>query len=210
MVGVMLKPKAPPLLGRMTDARVAEAMRRAKRAAFLPSALADEANVDHPLPIGEGQTISAPHMVAIMAEALDVHEGHRVLEVGSGSGWHAAVLAILAGPGHVVTIERHESLARAARERLAPFGVEVVAGDGSKGLPERAPFDRISVAAAAPRVPKPLLDQLAAGGILVLPVETRGQQTLTRVRKLADGRIQEEDLMPVVFVPLIGEYGFPE
>lgn len=192
------------------DTHVEDAMLRAPRSAFLPPEAQGEAGVDAPLPIGEGQTISAPHMVAIMSGALDVRPGHRVLEVGAGSGWHAAVLALLAAPGgSVVAVERHAALARQARRNLAPFGlpVEVVVGDGSEGWPARAPYDRISVAAGAPRVPPPLVDQLAPGGVLVLPVGPLDMQSLLRVTMQPDGDAASEDLGPVRFVPLIGRFG---
>lgn len=197
----------------MTDARVADAMRASPRERFLPAVQRGQAGVDAPIPIGEGQTNSAPHMVAIMAEALDVRPGHRVLEVGGGSGWHAAVLWRLAQPGgSVVTVERHARLAEDARRNLAADGarVDVNVADGSEGVPDRAPFDRISVAAGAPRVPEPLVDQLAPGGIMVIPVGDRWEQDLLRVRKLHGARVETETLMPVRFVPLVGRHGFSE
>jgi protein-L-isoaspartate(D-aspartate) O-methyltransferase len=152
-------------------------------------------------------------MVRIMLDALRVEPGHRVLEVGGGSGWHAALLAWLAAPGgSVVSVERHEALATRAREAVraldASLPATFVVGDGSLGLPERAPFDRISVAAAGPAIPPPLLAQLAPGGVLVAPVGPPEDQTLVRARKDAGGDAAYEDLGPVRFVPLVGEYGF--
>lgn len=194
--------------------RVEAALRGVPREAFVPRDAEREAFVDAPLPIGEGQTISAPHMVAMMAEALDVRPGMRVLEVGGGSGYHAAVLARLAAPGGaVVTVERRESLAAQARRNLARLDpapeVEVVLGDGSEGVPDRAPFDRISVAAGAPAIPEPLVAQLRAGGVMVLPVGSMAEQDLLRVQRLDDGGTRVESLGPVRFVPLLGHHGWP-
>ena len=197
----------------LTDRRVERALRSVPRDAFLPEDARHEATLDAPLPIGEGQTISAPHMVVMMAEALDVRPGHRVLEVGGGSGYHAAVLARLAAPGGVVvSVERHEALVEAARRNLArvpdPPTVEFALRDGSLGVPERAPFDRISVAAGAPAIPPPLVAQLAEGGVMVIPVGGYGEQDLLRVRKREDGSTDVENMCPVRFVPLVGRYGF--
>ena len=185
------------------DERVRQALLDVPREAFVAS----DPYADSPQPIGAGQTISAPHMVAIMAEALDVRPGMRVLEVGGGSGYHAAVLARLADPGVVVSVEYVPELAARARDTLRRLGianVEVVEGDGSVGHAPRAPYDRISVAAGAPRVPPPLVAQLAAGGQMLIPVGPLDVQTLVRVH--ADGR--EEPMMAVRFVPLLGEHGW--
>lgn len=195
--------------GLLDDPRVEAAMEAVPRHAFVPPDLQGDAHVDAPLPIGGGQTISAPHMVAIMAAAVDARPGHRVLEVGGGSGYHAALLAHLVQPGgRVVSMEVRPELAAAARANLArlpaPPPIDVVVGDGSRGFPERAPFDRISVACGAPDVPAPLLEQLADDGVLVIPVGGYETQELLRVRK--DGA--RESLGPVRFVPLVGEFGF--
>ena len=200
-------------LGFARSPRVLTALRAVPREAFMAPGEEAAAYADEPRPIGEGQTISAPHMVAIMAEALRAEPGQRVLEVGGGSGYHAAVLAEVVGPeGRVVAVERHASLAARAREALAAAGyaerVDVVVGDGSRGLPERAPFDRVSVACAAPAVPPPLVEQLAPGGVLLVPVGGPDLQSLLRVTKRADGPPDVEDLGPVLFVPLVGEFGF--
>lgn len=199
--------------GVVRDARVAAALEEVPRERFVPADALAEAHADAPLPIGAGQTISAPHMVAMMAEALDLRPGHRVLEVGGGSGYHAAIMAKLVVPGgRVVSVERVAELADAARKALAgldPLPVDVVVADGSLGHPERAPYDRISVAAGAPAFPPPLLEQLAPGGIMVIPVGPSGDQWLYRVRKRADGSIAHETLGAVRFVPLVGAHGWP-
>jgi protein-L-isoaspartate(D-aspartate) O-methyltransferase len=200
--------------GHLRDARVAEAMRRVPRHLFLPGR-GGEAYADRPLGIGAGQTISAPHMVAIMAEALEARPGMKVLEVGAGSGYHAAVVAELLHPGgRVVSVERFEDLAARARQNLAHAGygpdrVEVVVGDGSDGWPPGAPYDRIYLTCAAPRVPPPLLEQAKERARVLAPVGDRSQQTLVLVERTPQG-IVEHDLGGCVFVPLIGKHGFPE
>jgi len=190
--------------------RVEEALLKVPRHLFVPEGVRSQAYRDTPLPIGDGQTISAPHMVAVMAEALELSEGHRVLEIGAGSGYNAAVMAELVGPsGKVITLERHPSLAEKASRVLLEAGysnVQVVVGDGSLGYPEEAPYDRISVTCGAPRVPEPLAEQLRDGGIMLIPVGGLEYQSLLRFRKLG-GRMLSEDLGSVVFVPLIGEKG---
>lgn len=198
--------------GYITSAAVERAMRRVPREEFLPESLREDAYVDTPLPIGDGQTISAPHMVAIMAEKLDLAPGLKVLEIGAGSGYHAAVCAELVAPeGHVYTIERISSLAEFAEKNLKRTGysetVTVIFGDGTRGLPEKAPFDRVFVAAGAPDIPRPLTDQLADGGALLVPVGGRYYQDLIRVRRKGN-RLEKENLGGCVFVPLIGEYGY--
>jgi protein-L-isoaspartate(D-aspartate) O-methyltransferase len=192
---------------------VISAMSRVKRELFVPESLKSRAYDDTPLPIGLGQTISAPHMVAIMCHLLDLEPGMTVLEVGGGSGYHAAVMADLVGPqGHVYTVERMADLAELARENLARAGIEnvtVIQADGSLGLPEHAPYDRISVAATAPSVPEPLKEQLRVGGKMVLPVG-RDYQELYLVKKESEDRFSVSRKMGVVFVPLIGAEGFEE
>jgi protein-L-isoaspartate(D-aspartate) O-methyltransferase len=194
------------------DPRVLAAMRAVPREAFVPSALRAEAFDDRALPIAEGQTISQPYVVAAMVEALSVAPGDRALEVGTGSGYAAAVLARLAA--HVFTIERHAALARGAAERLRALDVRNVTvrtGDGSLGWPEEAPFDAILVSAGAGAVPPSLLDQLAPGGRLVIPVGASPvEQRLLRVQKGADGRVEETWLGGVRFVPLVGAEGWGE
>ncbi|MGF3522741.1 MAG: protein-L-isoaspartate(D-aspartate) O-methyltransferase [Candidatus Bathyarchaeia archaeon] len=206
--------------GILRSPEVIRAMRAVPRARFLPADMQTYESVDTPLPIGSGQTISAPHMVSIMNEALDLKVGHRVLEVGGGSGWHAATIAEIVAPhstprsewGHVFTIEIVAGLAENARRNIINSGygdrVTIITGDGSKGYAEKAPFDRIIVAAAAPQVPKPLVDQLKLGGILVVPVGSHTLfQTLVKVTKQSDGKIRESNLGSVAFVPLRGEFG---
>jgi protein-L-isoaspartate(D-aspartate) O-methyltransferase len=193
----------------ITDARVLDAMRRVARDAFVPDASHVSAYADRALPIGGGQTISQPYMVAVMTEALRLTGSERVLDVGTGSGYQAAILAELAR--EVITIERRPELAETARRRLASLGyanVEVLVGDGTLGSPEHAPFDGILVAAAAPRVPAPLKQQLSPdGGRLVVPVGAADQQTLHIVTR-AGGSFTETFGVGCVFVPLIGEEGW--
>ncbi len=186
------------------DERVLAAMRAVPRHLFVPLEARSEAYADHPLPIGEGQTISQPYIVGLMSELLAVGPGARVLEVGTGSGYQAAVLATMGC--RVFTIEIRESLAAEARQRLVQLGiqgVEVRAADGYAGWPDAAPFNGIIVTAAPEKVPKPLLDQLAVGGRLVIPVGAFYQQ-LKVITREADG-FTERDVIPVRFVPMTGE-----
>lgn len=193
----------------ITSERVLEAMLAVPRHAFVPPEYVAEAYADKPLAIGEGQTISQPFMVAAMADALTLTGAERVLEVGAGSGYQAAVLALLARD--VYAIETHASLAMAARVRLKRLGyanVQIRVGDGTLGWPEAAPFDAILVTAAAPAVPAPLIEQLAEGGRLVIPVGSAENQELRRLRKSGD-RTTQEALYGCRFVPLVGRYGWP-
>ncbi|MCG7843909.1 MAG: protein-L-isoaspartate O-methyltransferase [Methanomassiliicoccales archaeon] len=196
--------------GAIVSPEVERALRKVPRHLFLPEKMRHLAYYDAPLSIGEGQTISAPHMVAMMAEALQLRKGDKVLEIGAGSGYNAAVMAELIGEGgRVITLERHRSLAERAEPLIREAGyanVQVIVGDGSLGYEAEAPYDRISVTCGAPNVPRPLWDQLKEGGIMVIPVGPLEYQSLLRVRKL-DGRKVTEDLGSVVFVPLIGEKG---
>lgn len=191
------------LLARETkDTRVLWAIGEISREPFVPTDVRDRVWENIPLPIGEDQTISQPLVVANMLEALDVHPGHRVLDVGTGSGWHAALLAALGG--RVWSIERWPELAARARAALAGTDVEVVTGDGTKGWPPAAPYDRINVAAAAAELPVALLDQLAPGGRLVAPIGSR-RQSLVLVRRGHDGALFRTDLGRVSFVPLVSD-----
>jgi protein-L-isoaspartate(D-aspartate) O-methyltransferase len=191
------------------DERVLAAMAEVPREAFLPTALRDRAYEDSALPIAAEQTISQPWIVAAICQALELEGSELVLEVGTGSGYSAAVLARLAA--HVVSIERHEPLSREAAATLAALGVgnvEVLLGDGSLGVPERSPFDAIAVHAAAPAAPPTLIAQLADGGRLVVPISTgREADTLTLLRREGD-LVETTGLGPCRFVPLIGEEGF--
>lgn len=187
----------------VTDARTLAALRKVPRHLFVPPSLAGAAYDDAPLPIGHGQTISQPYVVAFMTQALGLQSGGKVLEVGTGSGYQAAVLAEIAAK--VYTIEIVEPLAREARERLARLGyhnVEVRAGDGYLGWPEASPFDGIMVTAAAPRVPEPLKEQLADGGRLVIPVGDEYQEILVVTRRGKE--FDERRVLPVRFVPMTG------
>jgi protein-L-isoaspartate(D-aspartate) O-methyltransferase len=190
--------------------RVLAAMKSIPRHLFVPEREHGNAYGDYPLPIGFGQTISAPHMVAIMCDLLDVRDGMKVLEIGTGSGYHAAVMAVLAGNGHVYTVERIESLALIARDNLKKAGIKnvtVIIEDGSLGLPSFAPYDRISVAAASPKILETLTDQLKNGGKLIIPVGKHYQE-LYLVTKT--NGLKKEAKMGVVFVPLVGKKGFTD
>jgi len=193
-------------------ARVLEAIARVPREKFVPAHLEEFAYEDTPLPIAEGQTISQPFIVAYMAEKAELAPGERVLEVGTGSGYAAAVFSEIAD--EIYTIERNEVLAETARDRLIALGyahIHVRCGDGTKGWPDAAPFDAILVAAGGPEIPRSLREQLAVGGRLVIPVgPSERLQTLVRIRRLADDRYEEEDLGGVKFVPLIGAEGWPQ
>ena len=186
------------------DQAVLRAMDEIPREHFVPSALLDAAYSDHALPIACGQTISQPYVVAYMTEQLEVRPEHRVLEIGTGSGYQAAVLSRLAR--EVVSIERYRTLAETARTRLQSLGlsnVEVVVGDGLRGCPDRAPFDRIIVTAAAEEIPSDLIEQLVDRGILLLPLGRHsGAQQIVKLRSTAAG-LEREDLLPVRFVPLL-------
>ena len=189
----------------ITDARVLSVMGRIPRHRFVAREFQDEAYDDHPLPIGHGQTISQPYIVALMTQLAKPLPDRRALDIGTGSGYQAAILAELCK--EVYSIEILTPLADEARQRLADLGyknVTVRAGDGYRGWPEHAPFDVIIVAAAPEHVPQPLVDQLAPGGRLVLPVGGYPQH-LTVVEKLKDGTVRRKSVAPVMFVPMTGE-----
>ncbi|MEM5804530.1 MAG: protein-L-isoaspartate(D-aspartate) O-methyltransferase [Candidatus Aenigmatarchaeota archaeon] len=194
--------------GAIKSKAIEKAIREAPRHLFVPKEQEGKAYEDVPLPIGEGQTISQPSTVALMTWMLDVREGDKVLEIGSGSGWQAAILSNLGAK--VWTIERIGELATMAEKNLKKAGirnVEVIEGDGSLGLKEHAPYDRIIVTCACPEVPKALVDQLKTGGKMVIPVGGRDMQTMLIIRKTAKG-IERRDMGNFIFVPLIGKYGF--
>ena len=194
----------------ISDPRVLDAMRKIPRHVFIEEALRDRAYGDHPLPIGEGQTISQPYMVAAMTQLLKLEGTEKVLEVGTGSGYQTAILATLAR--RVCSVERLPALATRARrviEELGSTNVIVKTGDGSFGWPDEAPFDRVLVTAAAPQVPAPLFQQLAEGGRLVVPVGDPQSQTLFLVEKV-DGRMRTSTDCGCVFVKLVGKYGWEE
>jgi protein-L-isoaspartate(D-aspartate) O-methyltransferase len=190
----------------VADPRVLAALRQVERHLFVPEAARVDAYADRPLPIGQGQTISQPYMVAVMAELTAVQPGARVLEIGTGSGYQAAVLSLLAR--EVYTIEIVAPLAEEARERLALLGyanVTVRAGDGYQGWPDRAPFDAILLTAAPPAIPEPLLRQLAPGGRLVAPVGQEGDAQDLQVVERSPAGLARRTLFPVRFVPMTGE-----
>jgi len=194
------------------DEHVLEAIRAVPREAFVPERYRSMAYSDRPLPIGEGQTISQPYIVAMMTEAAGVAPGDRVLEIGAGSGYGAAVLAQIAG--EVVTVERHDDLADEAREVFDELGyanIEVVVGDGTRGVPDEAPFEAIIATASGPEVPDSFRDQIAVDGTIVMPVGSKtGGQRMVAVTRTGEANYDEDDLGFVRFVPLIGEEGWEE
>ena len=192
----------------ISDKFVLDAIRKVPRHLFMPANLEAAAYDDNALPIGEGQTISQPYMVAIMTEKLGVKKGDKILEIGTGSGYQAAVIAEIAKK--VYTIEYLPELAEKAKKKFDELGynnIEVVTGDGTLGLPAQSPFDGIIVTAGAPSIPKSLTDQLAEGGKLVIPVGERFMQVLTIVTRL-NGKLNIEESITCVFVPLVGKYGW--
>lgn len=192
----------------VSDPLVIEAMRKVPRHMFVEDSMVYESYGDHPLPIGKGQTISQPFMVASMTEELELKGGDRVLEIGTGSGYQAAVLAEIVS--EVYTIERVKSLAERAERLLHSLGysnINVIVDDGSLGLPEYSPYDAIIVTAASPNVPPPLFEQLKEGGRLIIPVSDTYAQTLVKVIKKKGNQVKQR-LYGCVFVPLIGDYGY--
>ena len=191
----------------ISDERVLRAMRETPRHLFMPQAQRERAYDDRPLAIGHGQTISQPYIVALMTSLMELNGKEKILEIGAGSGYQAAILSQVAGQIH--SIERVPELAAAARARLADLGydnVQVIHGDGGLGLPEQAPFDAIMLTAAASEIPPPLYWQVRDGGLMVGPVGSRYEQVLIRLRRVGD-EWKQETLTPVIFVPLTGEYG---
>ncbi len=194
----------------ISDPRVLEAMRKVCRHLFVDEALMDQAYSDHPLPIADKQTISQPYIVALMTESLELKGNEKVLEIGTGSGYQAAILAELAA--RVFSVERLPGLAHRANQVLQKLGyrnVVVRVADGTLGWPDEAPFDGILVTAGAPKVPQTLVDQLAVGGRLVIPVGGRISQDLILVERTVDG-VRETDLGGVRFVDLVGKHGWED
>ena len=196
--------------GRIRTAKVEKAFLEVSRENFVPEMIKNYAYVDTPLEIGNGQTISAPHMVAIMCEALDIKKGQSILEIGAGSGYHAAIVSKIVGEnGHVYTVERFPSLAERAKKNLENAGIKnvtVETGDGSEGLPQHAPYERIYVTCAAPEIPKPLVEQLKDLGKMLVPVG-RLICNLELIEKKGN-KVTSEDICGCSFVPLIGKHGF--
>jgi protein-L-isoaspartate(D-aspartate) O-methyltransferase len=193
------------------DARVLDAMRRVPRHLFVPPGSRSLAYEDHPIPIGQGQTISQPYMVAFMTQALELRGGERVLEIGTGSGYQTAILAEICR--EVFSIERIHELAEAAESALTALGyrnIRLLVGDGSEGWPAQAPFDGILVAAAAPSIPQKLRDQLADNGVMVIPVGDWRRTQEILVARRTGGTVTIERSIGCRFVPLIGAGGFPE
>ena len=197
----------------ITDKRVLAACRKVPRHEFVPVEHRDQAYENHPLQIGDGQTISQPYTVALMTELLKLKPGDRVLEVGTGSGYQATIIAEIVGAENVYTIERHHQLAESARNNLERTGygqVSTTFGDGTRGWPQHAPYNAVIVTAAAPEPPQPLIDQLAIQGRMVIPIGPRFGQQMTRLTKLDDDTLKEEHFGAFIFVPLIGQYGWQQ
>lgn len=199
------------IVGRgVKDERVLAAMRKVPRHEFLPEAMRDMAYADNALPIGENQTISQPYMVALMSELLGLTGTERVLEIGTGSGYQAAVLAELSSK--VYTVERVKTLAEKARrvlDRLGYRSVAIKVYDGSYGWKEMSPFDAVMVTAGSPEIPAPLVEQLRIGGRMVIPIGDRSGQRLVKLVRTAEGPVIQTTI-PCMFVPLIGAYGWKE
>ncbi len=202
--------------GYIRTEKVKKAMLQVPREEFMPLENRSYAYLDRPLPIGKGQTISAPHMVSIIAEKLDLTEGMKILEIGTGFGYNAAVVAeIIGNRGHVYTLERIPELAEKAMRNLEKTGyknrVTVILGDGTLGYPEKAPYDRIYGTASAPKVPEPLKEQLTIGGKLIIPMGSHNYfQELVSVSRISEDNYQIQNMGGVAFVPMIGEHGWPE
>ncbi len=179
------------------------------RSNFIPENKKEYSYIDKPIPIGKSQTISAPHMVAIMIENLEIENNSKIMEIGTGSGYQAAIMAKIAEKGGVHSIEINKKLFRMLKEKLNQYkNIKIYKGDGSKGIPEKAPFDRIVSTCGIPRVPKTWKNQLKEKGIIIAPLGSKFHQRLMKYRKI-NGEIKEKDLnLPCAFVPMIGEHGF--
>ena len=195
------------------DERTANAMRKVLRGLFVPVAYQQYAYADHPLPIGEGQTISAPSIVAFMTKMLNVQPGMKILEIGAGCGYQASILAELVGPkGVVYSVEKVPEMVELARMNITKLGynnVMVIYGDGTLGYPDVAPYERIIVTCGAPQIPLPLLEQLKESGRMLIPIGQMFGQDLILAEKI-EGKIKQNAILPVIFVPLIGKYGHKE
>lgn len=189
----------------LNDDKVEFAMRKSPRHEFVPKTLLDSAYKDMPIPLMKNQTISQPSVVARMTEWLNVIEGQKILEVGSGSGWQSAILSFLVGHGKIFSMDRHPKIVNFAKENINKLGiqnVEVILGDGTLGLPEEAPFDRIIITAACKKVPSPLFEQLSSDGLLIAPVGEY-PQSLILYKKTSKGMIEIKNQLGYVFVPLL-------
>lgn len=196
--------------GHLKSESVIEAMQKVERHLFVPDKMKKYAYSDQPLPVGEEQTISAPHMVAIMCDLLRLEEGLKILEIGAGTGYHACVVAQIT-KGNVYSIESRANLLKNAKEnvkRAGCTGVELIEGDGTEGYEKEAPYDRVYVTAGAPDVPAPLVDQLRLGGLLLIPVGPRYMQNLVLLEKTKSGEVEKKKLSGCAFVPLIGKHGW--
>ncbi len=202
--------------GYINTEKVRNAMLKVPREEFMPPQNRSYAYLDRPMSIGEGQTISAPHMVAIIAEKLDLTSGMNVLEIGTGFGYNAAVVSeIIGSSGHVYTMERIPLLAKKAKANLERTGykdrVIVIVGDGTLGYPDKAPYDRIYGTASAPKIPEPLKKQLKLGGKLIMPMGSHNYyQELVSILRISDDKYQIKNMGGVAFVPMIGKHGWPE
>jgi protein-L-isoaspartate(D-aspartate) O-methyltransferase len=199
--------------GYIKTEKVKEAMLKVPREEFMPLENSSYAYLDRPFPIGNGQTISAPHMVAIIAEKLELTDGMNILEIGTGFGYNAAVVAEIVGKeGHIYTIERIPALVEKSKENLNKTGycdrVTVIEGDGTVGYPDKAPYDRVYGTASAPKIPEPLKEQLKIGGKLIIPMGSDYYQELVSVMRISHD--ESQNLGGVVFVPMIGKHGWPE
>lgn len=193
----------------LTDTRVESALRNIPRHKFVPESELDYAYNNEPLPLMKNQTISQPGVVTRMTEWLDVREGQKILEIGTGSGWQSAILSYLVGKGDVYSVERHPELAKFAQENLKKLNIDnvhVVLGDGSVGYPDESPYDRIIITAACTEIPLPLIDQLDEGGLILAPVGD-SSQSLVLLQKTSKGMIEIKNQSKYVFVPLHGKFG---
>lgn len=191
----------------LDDSRVESAIRKTPRHEFVPTSLQEKAYDDLPMPIMNNQTVSQPSVVSRMTEWLDVREGQKILEVGSGSGWQSAILSYLVGHGKIYSIERHSELVNFAKKNLDKLGinnVEVILGDGSIGLPKESPFDRIIITAACEKIPQSLIEQLSINGLLIAPVG-EFTQSLVLLKKTSQGVVEIKNEPGYVFVPLLGK-----